>query len=448
MTAYSRKWLERHCEENETLIYFFEITCAYCNKVFKKSDKNYIRKFIKHLHHHGLTELDGHSRCKELKEKFEIMQNYVGICKKQKCKLQIIFVRGVHLLQNHLEIYHGKRSNIYKNVIRQNMRAQHILLNNFFITSNNTAQCLICKFEESLSNLELQTEETLETLKEHWAGHFQKIELDEIYRLEQLQQRIDENNLLSDDAGEMRNYFEFTSEEIENFDELIEEAIDYEQHIEILTTFKIFKINSERICTYCLRTVTTDGHYYIERNHWELYHGLFAQIYEEILDIEMVHDIFNHYVIMNYMLRCLYCTHVFEVKALRLNVEEQLVILLKHCNTHIGISLDYEIDQEEHLRKEFKRKLNTEKELVEVENSRRDDHGQQSSDCDNTSTDAITEPSEQSGSNISIDAGTDCKYMVNFALPSRQSGERQSTSVQSPSESDISKSPPAKQKKK
>ena len=65
-----------------------------------------------------------------------------------------------------------------------------------------------------------------------------------------------------------------------------------------------------------------------------------------------------------------------------------------------------------------------------------------------TSTDAITEPSEQSGSNISIDAGTDCKYMVNFALPSRQSGERQSTSVQSPSESDISKSPPAKQKKK
>jgi len=173
MTIYYREWLERHCKEKKALVYFSIITCAYCDKVFIKSEKNYIRKFKKHLYiYHGLTELDGHSRCTELKEKFEIIQCYVGVCKEQMCKLQIVFFRGMHLLQNHFEIYHGNRSSIYKNVIRQNMTAQHILLNNYFITSDNKAQCLICKKEENLSNLELQTEETLNTLKNHWAMHF------------------------------------------------------------------------------------------------------------------------------------------------------------------------------------------------------------------------------------------------------------------------------------
>jgi len=61
------------------------------------------------------------------------------------------------------------------------------------------------------------------------------------------------------------------------------------------------------------------------------------------------------------------------------------------------------------------------------------------------SIDATTEPSEQSESSISIDSGADYKYTINSTLPSKQSGERQSTSAQNPSKSDSSnESSPAK----
>ncbi|KYN23096.1 hypothetical protein ALC57_04881 [Trachymyrmex cornetzi] len=455
MTVYCREWLERHCKEKKAFVFFLLITCAYCDKVFIKSEKNYIRKFINHLYDHGLTELDGHSRCKELKEKFQIMQNqrYVGVCKDQMCKLQIIFFRGTHLLQNHLEIYHGNRSSIYKNVIRRNMRVQHILLNNYLIIGKNNAQCLICKGEASLRNLELQIEETLDELKNHWAKHFRNTQLDEIYRLEQLQQRMDEKlfleelQILPDDIREMRNYFKFTSEEIneiKNFDEIIHEAVDRQKYIEIFITFKIWAMSSsEGICICCLRKVMYGGSTCIIKNHWELNHGVFSQIYKEIIDIKMVHDLLNQYIIMSDILVCFICRDSFEVKALLLNVEEQLVILLKHCYIHARTSSDDQIKLEAHLRKKFRRKLNTKEKLVEMlENSGRDDQGQKSSDRDE---DAITEPSEQSGSSISIDAGADCKDTVNFALSSRQSGERQSTPAQSPSKSDSSNgSPPVK----
>ncbi|XP_011061358.1 PREDICTED: uncharacterized protein LOC105150157 [Acromyrmex echinatior] len=458
MSAYYREWLERHCKEEQALLYFSIITCAYCDEVFIKSEKNYIRTFIKHLHDlHKRTELDGHSRCKELKEKFEIKQNqlFVGVCKEQTCKLQIIFFRGVHLLQNHLEICHGNRSSIYLNVIRQNMKAQHILLNNYLITSDDKAHCLICKDQVDLSDLELETEEILDILQIHWANHFIKMQWDDIYRLEQLQQRVDKKLMKEQISHDIeKTYLEFPSEEIikklQNFDKIIEEVVDCLEYSIIISVFKMMRMsecqNLELRCICCLRKIIDIGRIHIIKNHWELYHGLFSLTYKEIIDIKIVRDILDQYVILNNILVCLNCKDLFKVNALLLDIEEQLVILLKHWHIHIGISSDDQIKQEEYLRKEFRRKLNGEKELVDMlENSGRDDQGQQSSNRDDPRSNTST---ESSGSSISIDTEADCKYTVNFA-PSRQSEERQSTSAQSPSTSVSSNdSPPAKQRKK
>ncbi|KYM97245.1 hypothetical protein ALC62_12113 [Cyphomyrmex costatus] len=392
MSSYNREWLKNHCREKETLPYSSKIRCAYCDEVFRKNEKNYIRRFIKHLDEHGQTELDYHPKRAKLKREFKIMENYVGVCRNKRCKLSIIFFRGVHLLENHKILYHGDRSKIYKYAIKQNMG--DTLLNNYLIM-NNKAKCLICKYKMNLTNLESQTEETIHTLKNHWAKHFRNSELNEIYQLEQLQQNIDEINSFKGLCNMIRKglYFkdlfdqETDTKNVEKFEEMVEEVVDRKECSKLFNEFNIWKTtNSEGICICCLRKVTYDSGKHIIRNHWEYYHGRFSEIYTKIIDLKMVCDILDQYIIINHKLVCnnLNCTESFKVKVLQLNVEEQLVILFKHWQTHIGTSSDDQMKQEKQLREKIRQRLNEKEDQLNTNLRKKD--SRKSHDCDkNTS---------------------------------------------------------------
>jgi len=144
------------------------IKCQICEEVFSSEEK-YIRYFTMHLYtSHKITELNEHPEREFLLEKFIIYEETArAIC--QICDKVIYYDKyGMYLLKNHVELYHGNYSHIYKRIAE--IKSGCYTLDKYFIMGSE-ATCPKCELKIDTTHSETHTREKLKELFEHYFSH-------------------------------------------------------------------------------------------------------------------------------------------------------------------------------------------------------------------------------------------------------------------------------------
>jgi len=141
------------------------VECILCEAI----ESVIIPDFIDHLRCvHKIREIIHHPDHDILLQKFTIdEEEFTAECRI--CNSSIDYkMYGVYLLKNHLEIYHGNSSHIYKTIT--NTESGRDTLDKYIITGSK-AMCPKCDLKINMADSDLFTEIKLEELLEHYFGH-------------------------------------------------------------------------------------------------------------------------------------------------------------------------------------------------------------------------------------------------------------------------------------
>jgi len=142
------------------------VECRLCEK---PRIENVISDFIDHLRSvHNVREIFDHpDHCTLLREFTINEEEFTAVCKI--CNSSIDYrMYGVYLLKNHLEMYHGNSSHIYKTIA--NIQSGHDTLDKYIIIGSE-ATCPKCDKKINMADADLLTEIKLEELLEHYFSH-------------------------------------------------------------------------------------------------------------------------------------------------------------------------------------------------------------------------------------------------------------------------------------
>jgi len=144
-----------------------EIECIFCKKIYLKLHRDY---FTKHLHDkHQISELDEHPN-RGFLEKFFIISVEMEKGRCIKCTKLISYEkRGLYLLENHYEMFHGDNVKLFKMVVNSENGKE--ILNHFFLLKSKKAACTSCELKINIEHLDALTAETLTKLAEHYFSH-------------------------------------------------------------------------------------------------------------------------------------------------------------------------------------------------------------------------------------------------------------------------------------
>jgi len=142
------------------------IKCNYCEKILSKSR---IALFTKHLYEkHQISELTHHPNRECLEKTFNInVAKCYAWC--HICGAPIYYQpRGIYLLQNHYEIFHGDNAGLYKTVVKAENGRE--ILNNFILMGKK-ATCISCELQIDIEHINILTLSTLSHLARHYFSH-------------------------------------------------------------------------------------------------------------------------------------------------------------------------------------------------------------------------------------------------------------------------------------
>jgi len=144
------------------------IMCKMCGISY--SDE--IREIPYHIMHlnivHCITELTDHPERGFLIQKF-IINELKSEAKCRTCKRVIKYNKyGLYLLKNHIEIYHGSKSDIYKLIMTT--RIESDILDKYFIIGSE-ATCPKCELKMDMTDLNIHIVEKVEVLFDHYLSH-------------------------------------------------------------------------------------------------------------------------------------------------------------------------------------------------------------------------------------------------------------------------------------
>jgi len=143
------------------------VECRLCEN--RRTENVIISDFIEHLRSvHNIREVFDHPDHGTLLREFTINgEEFTAMC--GTCNSLIDYrMYGVYLLKNHLEIYHGNSSRIYKKIA--NIESGRYTLDKYIIMGSE-AMCTKCDQKINMADADLLTEIKLEELLEHYFSH-------------------------------------------------------------------------------------------------------------------------------------------------------------------------------------------------------------------------------------------------------------------------------------
>jgi len=161
-------WERKYCTDIIIPFLSNSIKCNICKEAFSSEGRTTHIYFTRHLYtSHKITELTGHPEREFLMQKF-IINEETTVAQCLICTSTIFYdIYGVYLLNNHFEIYHGKKSILYERVV--NIDKGRNILRKYFIKGSE-ATCPKCKLNIDWTDLEGDHERLIKLLR-HYFSH-------------------------------------------------------------------------------------------------------------------------------------------------------------------------------------------------------------------------------------------------------------------------------------